>query len=255
MVLLDLVKYDAEVDRLLFVGDLVNRGPKSLEVLRFVKSLKIKPVITLGNHDLYLLYRIFVKKSQGQAGDTIDDILTAPDSLALGNWLKEQTLLYHSKSLNILITHAGLPPVWTLDDAKMYAREVEEVLRGENYLDFLNNMFGHEPKNWENDLKGWDRLRCLTNYLTRMRFCDARGALSLAYKGNLKGASPDLIPWYAHPLFKPIKETIIFGHWASLGLVNPAPNIYALDSGCVWGEKLTALRIEDKKIFLVGAQG
>lgn len=254
MSLLNFIKYDQNIDRLLFVGDLVNRGPKSLDVLLFIKALKIKPIVVLGNHDLYLLYRLFIKNSQGQQDDTIDEILYSDYAVLLGNWLREQKLLYFDKQLNVLITHAGFPPVWTIKQAKSYAKEVENILISDNFIALLENMFGHEPHIWSNSLTGWERIRCIINYFTRMRFCDAEGGLDFSYKGDLNHAPPKLLPWYSQHLFKPLKETVVFGHWASLNQLKPAPNVFALDSGCVWGESLTALRLQDKKIFSVRAQ-
>lgn len=254
MSLLNLIKYNENIDRLIFVGDLVNRGPQSLAVLRFVKTLKIKPVVVLGNHDLYLLYRLFIKAPKEEDDDTLDEILYADDALILGNWLREQKLLYFDKKLNVLITHAGLPPIWSVKQAKLYAKEVEEILISDNFINLLKNMFNHEPHLWSDLLTGWERIRCIINYLTRMRFCDIEGGLDFSYNGDLNNAPSELIPWYNHPLFKPIKETLVFGHWASLNKLNPAPNIFALDSGCVWGEALTAMRLQDKQIFSVRAQ-
>lgn len=249
--LLDHVEFNDRVDRLWFVGDLVNRGPQSLEVLRFVQHLAIKPHITLGNHDLHLLACLFGRQIRYNADDTLDVILKAPDAEALGHWLRQQSILHHDVALNIVMCHAGIAPVWDLDKAKACAAELETVLHGPNFCNYLTQMYGNEPNYWSNDLKGMDRLRVIGNYFTRMRFCDANGRLVLNYKGTLEEAPENLLPWYALSNRCPIEADIVFGHWAALQGKCPDPRIYALDTGCYWGGKLTALRLQDRQIFSV----
>jgi bis(5'-nucleosyl)-tetraphosphatase (symmetrical) len=254
MRLLALIHFDPQVDRLWLVGDLVNRGSDSLAVLRFVHQLSTPPVITLGNHDLYLLNRLFVEGTWQNPDDTIDEILAAPDALSLGHWLRKQPLLYHDPDLGVVMTHAGIAPLWNLQEAKARACEVEMHLQSAEFMELLTHLFGNQPIKWKDTLQGVDRLRCIINYFTRMRFCDASGGLFLSYKGTLQEAPLHMIPWYAHPLRQPISETLVFGHWAALGSICPVPNIYALDTGCVWGNALTALRLQDRQLFSVRAQ-
>ena len=251
MSLLDKIDFDDKLDRLWFVGDLVNRGPSSLAVLEFIKNLKIKPRITLGNHDLYLVSLIYLQEEASKKKDTLHCVLNSPNMQEIGAWLRNQSILYHDKNLNIVMSHAGIPPIWDLTSAKKHAKELEDALSGVNYKIFLENMLGNKPHKWRDDLTGTDRLRIICNYFTRMRFCKASGSLNLKYKGNIKKAPKDIVPWFAVAGRKPIKPEIVFGHWASLGGVNPAPNIHAIDTGFVWGGAMTALRLQDKQRFKV----
>lgn len=244
------IEFDASKDKLWFTGDLVNRGPQSLEVLRFVKSLGDAQVTVLGNHDLTLL-AIYYGTRKAHAGDTLNDILQAPDCDDLMAWLRRCPLLHHD---HYVMTHAGLAPMWTLAQAKALAHEVEQVLRGENIRDFLAAMYGNQPDRWQDDLTGMDRLRCITNYLTRMRFCDATGHLDLGFKGQIKDKPAELIPWFLVPNRANQHEDIIFGHWAALEGITNTPSVYALDTGCVWGRCLTAMRLEDKQRFFVSCR-
>lgn len=244
--LLALIKFDAEKDTLWFVGDLVNRGPQSLEVLRFVKSLSDKHQTVLGNHDLHLLALAYGVR-QAQAGDTLNAILTAPDREELLTWLRYRPLLVCAE--NYVMVHAGLAPSWNLKQAQQLAREVEQILQSDDAVFFLQNMYGNKPDYWDDNLLGMDRLRCITNYLTRMRLCYPDGRLDLNYKGTLKEKPPELIPWYEVKGRGNADLKIIFGHWAALNGQSSTPNVYALDTGCVWGNSLTALRLSDEKRF------
>jgi bis(5'-nucleosyl)-tetraphosphatase (symmetrical) len=255
MNLLEHIRFEPKLDRLWCVGDLVNRGKNSLAVLRFFHQLPIAPVITLGNHDLYLLSRLFVEDDWRNHDDTIDEVLAAPDALALGHWLRNRPLFYHHQGLKTVMCHAGIAPTWSLTQAINYAHEVETTLRSPHFVALLAHMFGNQPTHWSETLTGVERLRCIINYFTRMRFCDVNGDLDLSYKGTLEAVPDSLIPWYAHPLREPIAQTVVFGHWAALGTILPAPDVYALDTGCVWGNALTALRLQDKQLFSVRAQG
>lgn len=246
--LLDKIKFDPSQDKLWFTGDLVNRGPQSLEVLRFVKKLGDKQQTVLGNHDLHLL-ALTHQSHPGWDEDTLKPILTAPDRDELINWLGQQPLLY--EALGFILVHAGIAPSWDLVTAKRLAKEVENVIQNPlTATQFFQHMYGNEPKQWDETLTGWDRLRCITNYFTRLRFCDAEGHLELETKGKMESGGK-LIPWFQVPnrVNKDVK--IIFGHWAALGGVTNSPNVYALDTGCVWGFCLTAMRLEDGQRFSV----
>lgn len=252
MQLLDKIAFNDREDRLWFTGDLVNRGPQSLEVLRFIKSLSIKPRISLGNHDLHLLATLYREQSPSNPDDTLHAILTASDRDALGEWLRQQPLLYHDEPLNAVLCHAGICPLWTLEEAKNHAGEVESVLRGEHFRDYLNALYGNEPDLWSDDLSGMERLRLITNYFTRMRYCSSEGRLMLQCKDLANPALEEQVfPWFLVPARRVIREDILFGHWAALRGFSPVKNIHALDTGCFWGGELTALRLQDKKRFSV----
>ncbi|ASQ44651.1 symmetrical bis(5'-nucleosyl)-tetraphosphatase [Legionella clemsonensis] len=249
--LLEHIEFDDKNDRLWFVGDLVNRGPQSLEVLRFVKNLPITPRITLGNHDLHLLNKLFGRHPRKNPDDSLHAVLAASDSEELGHWLRNQAILYHDATLNVVMCHAGIPPMWNLTEAKQHARELELMLAGENYTYLFDHMYGNKPACWADDLTGIARLRVITNYFTRMRFCDAKGCLLLDYKGTIRAAPANYLPWYAVPGRKPIPTDIVFGHWAALEGKSPDPALYAIDTGCLWGRELTALRLQDRQRFSV----
>lgn len=249
--LLDHINFNEHTDRLWFVGDLVNRGPESLAVLRFIKTLHLTPRITLGNHDLHLLSQLFSTNAWKNHDDTLDEILCAPDAEELGHWLRKQSVLYHDEALNVVMCHAGICPTWNLTQAKHYAKELEQTLAGSDYTEYLTHMYGNEPDHWSADLTGQERLRVICNYFTRMRFCNAEGHLVLTYKGTLSQAPAGLYPWYAVPNRQDIPTDILFGHWAALQGHCPHPKIHALDTGCLWGGALTALRLQDKKRFSV----
>lgn len=249
--LLECIKFDDRVDQLWFVGDLVNRGPESLAVLRFIKDLAIPAKITLGNHDLHLLGSLFGGKPWKGHDDTIEEILNAPDGEELGHWLRKQSILCHSPALNVVMCHAGIAPMWTLTKAKALAKELEAILSGDQYREFFNAMYGNKPEIWSDDLTGMTRLKVITNYFTRMRFCNENGSLELNYKGSISKAPAHFYPWYEVPHRKKIKADIVFGHWAALMGVCPNPKIHAIDTGCFWGGELTALRLQDKQRFSV----
>lgn len=245
--LLTLIRFSAH-DSLWFTGDLVNRGPHSLEVLRFVKQLGPKHYVVLGNHDLHLLAVAYgVQPTRPE--DTIHPILKAPDCDHLIDWLRQQSLLVHQ--INYVMTHAGLAPAWDLTTAKMLAQEVEQILRSKNCKNFLKQMYGNQPDLWDANLVGMDRLRCITNYLTRMRFCDKDGRLDFYYKGEITDKPAHLYPWFMLPNRSNAKLNIIFGHWAALEGQANTPHIFPLDTGCVWGNCLTAMRLEDQAYFKV----
>lgn len=242
--LLTKLKFAPDRDRLWLVGDLVNRGPKSLETLRFVKDLGDSAISVLGNHDLSLL-GIASGHVRKHRSDNIDAVLAAPDRDELLDWLRRQPLLHHDPTLGYTMIHAGLPPQWDLELARSCAREVENVLRGPDYLKFMAHMYGNEPLQWSPDLEGWDRLRFITNCLTRMRYCDPQGRLCLKSKGPPGTQPAPYIPWFDVPGRASHSMEIVFGHWSALG---PHGNhgVYPLDTGCLWGHSLTAMRLDGK---------
>lgn len=245
--LLNKIQFNPNQDTLWFTGDLVNRGPQSLETLRFVKNVGTKHKIVLGNHDLHLL-AVAEGAHPGSASDTLTPILTAPDREELLHWLCQQSLLHHDDTINFTMVHAGLAASWDLPTAKKLAHEVETVLRSEKKSAFLRNMYGNQPDQWDDSLTGFDRLRCITNYFTRARFCYPDGRLELRNKGKVEHAN-DLIPWFNVPHRETQNIKILFGHWAALEGITNTPNTYALDTGCVWGNALTAMRLEDEARF------
>jgi bis(5'-nucleosyl)-tetraphosphatase (symmetrical) len=241
--LLDKIQFNPAKDHLWFVGDLINRGPQSLETLRFIYSLKGRVKVVLGNHDIHLLAMAWAG-AQKKKTDTLDEILNAPDCEELLTWLASQPLIHHDATLNMTMVHAGIAPQWTIQEALQYSKEVETVLQSNKRDNFLRYVYGNEPNQWSSKLKGIDRLRCIVNYFTRMRYCYADGRLNLSFKGELDQAPSDLIPWFLMPDRKTKNENIVFGHWASLnGKVN-TPHLHAIDTGCAWGRTLTALCLE-----------
>lgn len=246
--LLKQINFDQEQDTLWFVGDLINRGPNSLATLRFIKSLGEKHISVLGNHDLHLLAVAYGVQAINKK-DTINDILEANDREELITWLRHRPLL-HVKN-NFTMVHAGLAPIWNLKQAMNLASEVETCLRGDDVKSYLAHMYGNAPTSWQDDLQGFARFRCIINYMTRMRYCYEDGSIDLNFKGKLMDKPADLMPWYEVPVRKNAEVKIIFGHWASLEGRTNFKNVYALDTGCVWGQSLTALRLEDEKRFSV----
>jgi bis(5'-nucleosyl)-tetraphosphatase (symmetrical) len=242
------ISFKERRDRLWFVGDLVNRGPKSLEVLRFVRDLGAKAVTVLGNHDLHL-----VAQHEGlerlKEQDTFQDVLEAREARELVRWLRGRPMMHVEGSWAMV--HAGLLPQWSVRRALALGREVEAALAAPNYRDFLKSMYGSSPDSWRGDLSGWDRLRVIVNAMTRMRFCTRAGRMELYAKG--KAAPRGYLPWFKT---RPAGEaaTIVFGHWSTLGL-KLQKRLAALDSGCVWGGRLSALRLEDRALFQVTCPG
>jgi bis(5'-nucleosyl)-tetraphosphatase (symmetrical) len=242
LALLDKLRFDPADDQLWFTGDLVNRGPQSLEVLRFVKSLGDAAISVLGNHDLHLLAIAegFHKPSKL---DTLDEILAADDRDELMHWLRHLPVFFHSEEHNMGLVHAGLPPTWGLTTAKMCADELQSTLRGDHYRDFLQHMYGNEPTQWSSELQGMERLRFITNAFTRMRYCHDDGSLDLRHK-MAPGKQPEgFVPWYDVADRKNKDLNIIFGHWSTHGK-RQVPGIHSLDTGCLWGGCLTALRVD-----------
>lgn len=246
--LLETCAFDPTQDRLWLVGDLVNRGPRSLETLRFVKALGAAAVTVLGNHDLYLLMIAEgVEKRRGK-DDTLGDILAAPDRDELLDWLRGQPLCHVEGGY--CLVHAGLLPQWTAEKARSLAAEVEAMLRGPHYHDTLAHMWGSEPAQWSDELADWDRMRVIVNAMTRMRFCSPDGAMEFQTKGEVADAPPGFLPWFEVPGRASANSVLVTGHWSALGL-RVEPKLLALDSGCLWGRHLTAVRLEDRQVFQV----
>lgn len=245
--LLLLIEFDQHKDKLWFVGDLVNRGAGSLAVLRRVKSMGDAAITVLGNHDLHLL-AVAAGVAELHHSDTLDEILAAPDRDELLTWLRHQRMMHVQDGYALL--HAGLVPEWSAGQAMALAREVEQQLRGNDYATFLKKMYGNTPNHWDDALAGYERLRVITNSLTRMRICNNRGEMEFKFKGEVKDVPEGYVPWFEIPQRASSDTTVIFGHWSALGLIN-TPNVIALDTGCLWGNALTAIRLEDRKIFQV----
>ncbi|MBD3669510.1 MAG: symmetrical bis(5'-nucleosyl)-tetraphosphatase [Gammaproteobacteria bacterium] len=246
--LLEQVGFDRQQDRLWFTGDLVNRGPQSLESLRFVKELGDSALTVLGNHDLHLIAVSEGHDKYLHRDDTLGDILAAPDRDELLRWLRHRPLLHYDEQRDLAMVHAGLPPQWTIQEARGHAREVESVLRSDDYRDFLDHMYGNQPDRWQADLTGHERRRFIVNCLTRLRYCSADGRLALDAKGKPGSQPEDTMPWFQAPKRKSRMTRILFGHWSTLGLYRD-DNVIALDTGCLWGGSLTAIRLEDGEIF------
>ena len=244
--LLDKIKFDPTYDRLWIAGDLVNRGPSSLATLRYLYSLGNAVTAVLGNHDLHFIAVAYGHKRKSSF-DTLDQLLRANDCDELIDWLRHCKLLHTDPALGYTMVHAGIPPIWNLEQATAHAREVETMLQSNYINDFLADMYGNKPCQWKNKLIGNPRLRLITNYFTRMRFCSAEGELDFNNKTAV--SSNDFLPWFAHPHHACRQEKIIFGHWAALEGRAAAANVIALDTGCVWGGCLTALRLEDGEMF------
>ena len=246
--LLDEIGFDPSQDRLWFVGDLVNRGPASLETLRFVRGLGDAVQVVLGNHDLYLLMVAYGVAPKRGKDDTLAPILAAEDRDELLTWLRHQPLCFADRGF--CMVHAGLLPGWTVADALKYSDEVSHALKGKKFLQFLGQLWGSTPDAWSDQLKGVERLRMIVNVMTRMRFCYPDGRLEFKTKGLIEKAPHSLVPWFELPEPTYGDHTLLFGHWSALGL-RFMENIISIDTGCLWGGKLTAIRLEDRAVFQV----
>ncbi len=239
--LLDKVAFDPNLDRLISVGDLINRGPKSLETLRFCYGLGDAFKMVLGNHDLHLLAIAHGVRSPTPK-DTLDEILNAPDRAQLLDWLQQQPLLLQVGQYHIV--HAGIPPIWDLPKAHTLAAEVSCVLRSDAAGEYFSHMYGNQPAIWSENLSGPERWRVITNYLTRMRFCTAEGELELESKSAIELVLP-YRPWFAHSHHRNLNDKIIFGHWAALEGRDCGDNVFALDTGCVWGGPMRLMNLDN----------
>jgi bis(5'-nucleosyl)-tetraphosphatase (symmetrical) len=249
--LLERLQFNAARDRLWFVGDLVNRGPDSLSTLRFARGLGSNAVCLLGNHDLHLV-AVAAGHARLRKDDTLQETLAAPDAAELIDWLRQRPLM-HAQGEYAMV-HAGLLPQWTVARALELAGEVEERLRGPDYGALLERMYGNDPDRWSDDLSGPARLRVIINAMTRMRVCTREGSMDLNFTGDPDHIPPGLLPWFAVPDRASRGTPVIFGHWSALGLLLE-PDAIALDTGCLWGRKLTALRLEDRRVFQVSCPG
>jgi len=252
--LLEKITFDPKHDELWFVGDLVNRGPQSLETLRFIKSLGSRAKVTLGNHDIHLL-AVYYGTRKTKPQDTLNEVLNAHDAKELMNWLRLQPLLHHDPKLNFTMVHAGIAPQWDLVKAKQLSDEYVAAMQTSDIGQFLDELFSDSigSNSWDDNLTGINRIRTITNYFTRMRFCDARGKLDLKTKGPMNAAPEGFTPWFKAPNRKMANDNIVFGHWAMLKGETDTPHVYAIDTGCAWGEKLTAMRLKDLTRFNVKA--
>jgi bis(5'-nucleosyl)-tetraphosphatase (symmetrical) len=240
--LLQALKFSVDRDRLWFVGDLVNRGPESLQTLRRVRALGDAATVVLGNHDLHLL-AVALGQARIRSDDTLDDILAAPDRDALLEWLLGRPLLHEDQALNLCLVHAGLAPQWDIATARSCAREFEQALR-KNPERLFERMYGDEPDRWDDRLAGAERLRFIVNCFTRLRYVDADGRLALRAKGSPKKShTKSLIPWFEAADARWHGPRVLFGHWSTLGFFSNS-NVVSLDTGCVWGGSLTALRLD-----------
>lgn len=253
--LLKKVEFSVNTDTLWCVGDLINRGPNSFDTLKFLQDIDDCTRIVLGNHDLHFI-ALHERCAPVRGKDTIEEILEAKECDDLSNWLRSKPLAYYDSvdtvtgPENFLMIHAGVAPGWSLQKTLNLAAEVEYALQDSNYRDFLSHMYGDVPVRWHNKLEGLDRLRVITNYLTRIRFCDEIGTLRLDVKQGLSAAPPGYKPWFEYEKISK-DASIVFGHWASLEGKTNREKVYALDTGCAWGRELTLMRLEDQKRFSV----
>jgi len=246
-ILLERIRAESVDARLVFVGDLVNRGPDSLGTIRHIRALGDQAKVVLGNHDLHLLAVAYGIRTPSPS-DTLNDILTAPDREEMLDWLRHQSLAHVEN--NHLFVHAGVQPQWSAEQTLTLAGEVETALRSPHWIDFLREMYGNTPNKWDESLRGADRLRCIVNALTRTRYCQLDGTMEL--KGGEAALSPQAgqHPWFDLPDRKTADVTVVFGHWSTLGLTL-RENVIGLDTGCVWGGKLTAVCLENRKVLQV----
>ncbi len=247
--LLDKIRFDPAADRLWFTGDLVNRGPRSLKVLRLVRQLGDRAVTVLGNHDLHLV----AAQARGKARpkDTFHDVLEADDCEELLAWLRRRPLLHVEDGWTMV--HAGLAPQWSLARAQAVCGAASRLIASSRSdVFFRDHMYGNTPDTWSDDLRGWVRLRFVINCCTRLRVCTPAGAMRLDYTGSPQRAPAPTKPWFAVPGRRSRRATIVFGHWSTLGRVRwPRQRVYGLDTGCVWGRALTALRLDDRRLTAV----
>ncbi|MDB5972396.1 MAG: symmetrical bis(5-nucleosyl)-tetraphosphatase [Hydrocarboniphaga sp.] len=252
--LLDRVSYDPSHDRLLLAGDLVNRGPQSLECLRFARDNAGSVLSVLGNHDLHLL-ACAGDRRRLKPGDTVDTILDAPDAAELLDWLAAQPLAAHDPDRDLLMIHAGVPPQWDLQQTLSLAAEASATLAGADRAAFFAHMYGDRPSAWDESLSGWDRTRFVINCLTRLRYCSPQGELAMKPKGAPGSQAEGLLPWFMVPGRRTAGTRIVFGHWSTLGRVEwPEHRVWGLDTGCVWGASLTALDVDTGRLITAPCQ-
>jgi len=241
--LLDKLEFDPAVDRLWLTGDLVNRGPHSLKTLRYVRELGDAVITVLGNHDLHLLALGHGVRYSSAHFDSLWKVLSAPDCDELLDWLRHRPMAHYDESTNTLMVHAGLPPQWSVPKALKRAAEVEKALRGRKHEKLLDKMYGNRPDLWSSELEGRPRLRFIINALTRTRMIDADGRLDFTHSGPPESARKGLVPWFEAAEPKWAGTRIVFGHWSALGLI-VRPDLICVDTGCVWGRDMTAVRLD-----------
>lgn len=241
------IQFNPKRDQLWLVGDLVNRGPDSAAVLRWAMDLGERVITVLGNHDLHLL-AVAAGHERARRGDTLDEILTAPDRDAMLDWLRRQRMIYAADDW--LLVHAGLLPEWTVAQALSLGKEVEAALRADDYRDFLRQLYGNQPDHWDEAYTGIERLRVITNAMTRLRVCHSDGRMDFDFKGEPSARPKNTLPWYELAQRRSVEANIVFGHWSALGL-NVGGRHVALDTGCLWGGQLSALRLHDRQVFQV----
>ena len=239
--LLSTIAFEPARDQVWFTGDLVNRGPRSADVVRLIMDIP-DAVCVLGNHDLHLL-AVAAGKAARKPGDTLDDILDAPDREHLLRWLRLRPLLHHDAALGYTMVHAGLLPQWDLALAIRLADAAQTLIRDCANNNLFDSMYGDQPDRWDQALTGSDRLRVIINAFTRLRYCDANGRMLLKAKGAPGTQPPAFLPWFQVPVRRTLTTRVVFGHWSTLGLWN-ADQVIALDTGCLWGGKLTAVRLD-----------
>lgn len=240
--LLEVLRFQPATDELWLVGDLVNRGPRSLDTLRLVRKLGSAATVVLGNHDLHLIALAAGNRARARDPE-LADVLAAPDGAELVDWLRYRPLACYRPELNTLMVHAGVPAAWDPLLTVKLSREVEKALQGPGCSDYLRDLYGDEPARWSPALAGQDRLRFITNALTRMRYCRADGGLDFRENGPPGSQPRGLVPWFELPERKTAPVRVVFGHWASLGLLQ-RENLLGIDTGCVWGRRLTAVRLD-----------
>lgn len=242
--LLDKIKFDKRKDFVWFTGDIINRGPKSLEALRFIKNLGNSANSVLGNHDIHII-AIALKNDHAsikKADNGIKQLLNAPDKDELLTWLRKRPILHKDDDLNFILTHAGIYPLWDIETAEKMAKKAENLIRGENFNDFIEKMYGNTPSKWSESLKSIEKMRFAINAFTRMRYCDHNGNLLFHYKKDLDNKPTDHIPWYALQRPTPITQRLVFGHWSALGY-KYKNNTISIDTGCLWGGELSAIKV------------
>jgi bis(5'-nucleosyl)-tetraphosphatase (symmetrical) len=253
--LLKKVDFDPAADELWCVGDLINRGPRSLDTMRYLRDMGGALRVVLGNHDLHFL-ALYHGCVNDNGNHTLEKLLKAPDGGELTDWLRHMPLAYHRRvegpdgEQDYLMIHAGVAPAWTLEKTLTLSAEVEAALKSDRYTKLLHRMYGNQPDRWDDDLQGFDRLRVIINYLTRLRFCDADGRMDFRSKKGTETAPAGCRPWFEFEQLTP-QTTILFGHWAALEGETGRPGVYALDTGCVWGRELTMMRLQDHRLFSV----
>lgn len=245
--LLQAINFDANQDKLWLVGDLINRGPDSLEMLRWAYRNQSSLVVVLGNHDLHAI-TVAEGFARQHRSDTLQVLLNAPDRTELLTWLRYQPII-HAEHGYVMV-HAGLLPQWSVKKALALGAEVETALRSTDYRDFLAHMYGNQPNVWDKNLQGFDRLRVITNAMTRLRVCTENGEMDFKFKGELHQIPPGYFPWFDVPNRKSANTPIICGHWSAMSL-QQSKYLQALDTGCLWGGQLTALRLDDRRVYQV----